>query len=242
HGPGRGCGNSINALLNGWLLSGERKYLDMGEQLIRRSIHPHDDLAARQLLDVENYWSYTVFLTVLDRYLSLKVERGELNFMYAYAQASLLHYAEWMLDNESPYFDHPERLEFPTETWAAQDIRKANVLRLAAADADEPLRSRLLRRGAGIADRGGGDLLRFESRSVTRALAVVLIEGLRDCHFRAFAVEPRPRPVQSFDFGQPEVFVPQKQRVFAQLRTPRGLGRALLKLANPRSWPRLLRP
>ena len=29
--------------------------------------------------------------------------------------------------NEYPYLDKPEKLEFPTETWAAQDIRKSDV-------------------------------------------------------------------------------------------------------------------
>ena len=47
--------------------------------------------------------------------------------MYAYGRASLLHYARWMAEHEQPYLDQPEKLEFPTETWAAQDIRKSDV-------------------------------------------------------------------------------------------------------------------
>ena len=35
HGPGRGCGNSVNALLDAWLLTCDRGYLDKAEQLIR---------------------------------------------------------------------------------------------------------------------------------------------------------------------------------------------------------------
>ena len=38
---------------------------------------------------------------------------------YAYGRASLLHYARWMADNEYPYLDKPEILEYPNETWAA---------------------------------------------------------------------------------------------------------------------------
>ena len=90
---------------------------------------------------MERRWSYTVFLTVLARYLSLKLEHGEQDQMYDYAQSSLTHFAGWMAENEVPYFDHPEKLEYPTEAWAAHELRKANVLRLAAAHADEPLRS-----------------------------------------------------------------------------------------------------
>src|SRR5262249_9072373 len=43
----------------------------------------------------------------------------------------LLRYAGRMPGHEVPYFEHPEKLEFPTEVWAARELRKANVLRLA---------------------------------------------------------------------------------------------------------------
>ena len=99
-------------------------------------------------------------------------------------EKSLLNYAEWMFENEKPYFDQVEKLEFPTEAWAAQEFRKANVLRLAAGHAKEPLQSQLFSRGNEIADRAWTDLLRFETRTYARALAVVMIEGLADCGFR----------------------------------------------------------
>src|SRR5207248_3079 len=56
HGPGRGAGNSINALLDGFRLSGKPSYLSKMEELIRRCIHPADDVAARNLLDAERRW------------------------------------------------------------------------------------------------------------------------------------------------------------------------------------------
>jgi hypothetical protein len=240
HGPGRGCGNSVNALLDGWLASGWRGYLDKAEELVRRVIHPDDDVAARDPLNVEMRWSYTVFLSALARYLALKAEAGELDYGHAYARASLLRWAEWMVDHEEPYFDHPEKMEYPTETWAAQEFRKANVLRLAAAHADEPLRARLLRRGDELADRAWSDLLRFESRSVTRALAILQVEGARDGYFRSRGVEAAPRPTRAFEFGRPTVFVPQRQRVRAQLKSAGGLARALFRLVNPLRWRRFL--
>src|SRR5262249_24444970 len=46
HGPGRGCGNSVNALLDGWLATGQRRFLDKAEALIRRCVHPLADVAA----------------------------------------------------------------------------------------------------------------------------------------------------------------------------------------------------
>jgi hypothetical protein len=236
HGPGRGCGLSVNALLDAWLLTGQRTYLGKAEELIRRCVHPADDVAQRDLLDVERRWSYTVFFSVLARYLGAKAEAGALDTMYAYAQASLVHYAAWMLDNERPYFDHPENLEYPTEAWAAQEMRKANVLRLAALHAGEPLRGRLLKRGEELADRAWSDLERFESRGAARAVAILMAEGTLDAYFRTQEVPAAPRAAGAAAFGSPAKFVPQKQRVLTQLKTVRGLARALLRLASPRAW------
>jgi hypothetical protein len=239
HGPGRGCGNSINTLLDAWLLTDQSDYLAKAEELIRRSIHPADDVEKRGLLDVENRWSYTVFLSVLSRYLLVKAEARQLDYMYAYAQASLLQYASWMLENELPYFDRPEQLEYPTETWAAQELRKANVLRLAAVHADEPLRSTLCRRGDELAERAWADLMCFPSRTVARSVALLMVEGIRDCGLRMRAIAMAPRSAESHDFGAPSNFLSQRQRVFDQLKTGRGVVRAVAGLADPRRWYRL---
>ena len=63
-----------------------------------------------------------------------------------------------------------------------------------------------------------------------------MVEGLQDLALRRRGVEPAPRPDRTYDFGTPEAFVPQKVRVRAQLKTARGIGRALLRLANPWTW------
>src|SRR5437667_274570 len=83
HGPGRGGGNSINALLDAWLLGAGRAYLDKAEELIRRCVHPADDLAALDLGNPEERWSYTVFLSVLARYLDLKARAGQIDEMFS---------------------------------------------------------------------------------------------------------------------------------------------------------------
>jgi len=240
HGPGRGCGNSINTLLDGWLASGCRAYFDKAEALIRRSIHPADNVAARNLLDAEHRWSYTVFLSSLARYLELKIQQGEPDRMFAYAQAGLVHYARWMLENERPYFDHPEELEYPTEAWAAQEFRKANVLRLAARHADEPLRSRLLDGGTELADRAWSDLLRFDTRTAARAVAILMIEGPLDSYWRTAQDEPAPRPSEEYDFGRPEEFATQRQRVLAELKSVRGMIGLGVRLAKPKNFGKMM--
>ena len=236
HGPGRGAANSINALLDAWLISTQRHYLEKSESLIRRSVHPADDVGARNLLNAEARWSYTMFLSVLARYLSTKSEAGELDFMYAYAQASLVRYATWMLDNEIAYFDRPETLEYPTETWAAQELRKANVLRLAASHVDDPAGQTMLDRANELADRAWRDLFRFESPATARAVAITMVEGTRDAHYRSHEPAPAPRPRRQDQFGTSDRFVPQRQRIIAQLATWRGLARAAFRLLAAKNW------
>src|SRR4029079_14048304 len=96
HGPGRGSANSINACLVAWRLTGEPRYVEKAEALIRRCVHPQDDVEARNLHDVERRWYYTVFLQALGGYLQLKLERDQRDEMFEYARTSLLRYAEWM--------------------------------------------------------------------------------------------------------------------------------------------------
>ena len=106
--PGRGGANSINALIDAWSLTKRPNYLVKAEELIRRCIHPDDDIAALNLLNTEKQWSYTMFLTALARYLDTKAECQSFDEMYAYAQQSLLHYARWMAEFERPYLDNPD--------------------------------------------------------------------------------------------------------------------------------------
>ena len=65
---------------------------------------------------------------------------------YAYARETLLHFARWMAEHEYPYLEKPEVLEFPTETWPAQDIRKSEVFMYAALHASGAERERFLER------------------------------------------------------------------------------------------------
>ncbi|MGD9647342.1 MAG: hypothetical protein AB7U73_16635 [Pirellulales bacterium] len=220
HGPGRGAGNSLNTLLDGWLATGRREYLEYGERIMRRVVHPADDIDSHNLLNAEKRWSYTVFLAALARYLDLKAEAGELDRNYAYGQASLAHYANWMLAHERPYFDRRDELQYPTEAWPMQELRKANVLRLAAAHVDESTRGRMLQRGRELADRAWDDWAQFATRDSTRAISILLTEGVRDAWFRRHEPAPAPRAPGDYDFGKPEPFQTQRQRVWQLCRSP----------------------
>jgi hypothetical protein len=234
-GPGRGAGNSINALLDAWVLTHESRYLLAAEDLIRRTIHPCDDPADRNLLDVERRWSYTMYLTVLSRYVALKDAAGEPDLMSRYARAALARYAEWMARHELPYFDQREKLEFPTETWAAQDLRKANVLRRAAALVGGPNGSLWLAKADELSERAWQDLLSFPSKHVARAVAIVLQEGPAEAALRSQEVAARNGTVGD-DFGSPTAFRSQRDRVKALARSPLRLLALLPRLLNPVRW------
>lgn len=180
HGPGRGAGNAIGALLTGFQLTGERRFLDKVEALIRRCIHPADDIDALELLNIEARWSYTVFLHALGRYLDLKSERGDLDERFAYAQQALLAYARWMYTHERPYLERAAELEFPTETWAAQDLWKSEVFAFAAryAGDDDELRALCLERAEFFFRYVMTALPSMPTHTYTRPLVLLLSRGL----------------------------------------------------------------
>ncbi|MFN9433308.1 MAG: hypothetical protein ACK6DC_00020 [Planctomycetota bacterium] len=128
YGPGRASANSTLALLNGYELTGDPQYLQFAIKLMRRTVHPNQDLEQLDLLNAELRWFYTMYLQALARLADTLETRTEFEEDFHYAVDSLLHYASWMVENERPVLDHPERLQYPTETWAAQDIRKWHVL------------------------------------------------------------------------------------------------------------------
>jgi hypothetical protein len=213
HGPGRGAGNSINALLDAHRLTGEPGYLDKADALIARCAHPDDDPAAIDPLDAENRWSYTVFLQALGKYLEYRADRGKIDEKFEYARAVLLKYAEWMCANERPYLDAPERLEFPTETWAAQDIRKAAVFEFAANHtADPDARARFLARASAFVDYAVTTLTQSPTGTLTRPLVLLLAYG-----FQRPLIEQAAQPSAATQQFARQPFTPLRQRVKKRL-------------------------
>jgi hypothetical protein len=217
HGPGRGPANSLNALIDGHRLSGDPRFLTKAEQLIRRVIHPEEDIADRHLDEPERRWFYTMFLQSLGKYLDYKEERGELDGMHAYARASLLHYARWMALNEYPYLEKPERLEFPTETWGAQEIRKSDAFYLAALHSPADERARLIERGAFFFRTAVETLERSTTRTLARPVIVMLSSGLLHSWIQSHPAARAADSVVVESFGEPERFVTQRQQAKQRL-------------------------
>jgi hypothetical protein len=213
HGPGRGAGNSIKVLLDAHQLTRNAAFLDKAEALIRRCIHPADDIAARELLDAERRWSYTIFLHALGRYLDYKAELQQIDRMFDYARASLLAYTRWMADHEYPYLDHPEKLEFPTETWAAQELWKSEVFLFGAVHADGDQRARFLERSTFFFSYAVRTLTDMQTSTLARPMMLLLSHGHMAGFFarRPDALLPCETRTDA-EFGQPTAFVPQKEQ------------------------------
>lgn len=209
HGPGRGPANSLNALIDGHRLSGHPRFLAKAEALIRRVVHPNEDINRHDLMDAENKWFYLMFLQSLGKYVLYKIDRGELDEMYAYGRTTLLQYARWMAVNENPFLDRRDRLVFPTETWATHDIRKSDVFFMAAMHASGDERARFIERGRFFYDHSLSTLATMPTRTLARPVIVLLTSGLVRPWFEAHPDATTPEPAVR-TFAAQDRFVPQK--------------------------------
>lgn len=218
HRPGRGAGNSINALLDAYSLTRARRYLTKAEELLQRCIHPEDDIGTLRLDDPEHRWSYLVFLQVLGKYLTRKLESDEADYFFHYARASLLHYADWIASNEVAYKDVLHKVEIPTETWPAHDIRKCHVLHLAASYATDERRERFRQRARYFFERCLTDVGSFPTAHFTRPLVILCVYGFIHDYFQRQAADRTDGSgLHNHDFGAPTAFVPQQARLKATL-------------------------
>lgn len=238
HGPGRGVGNSINALLDAWLLTLDDRYRTKADELIRRAVHPTQNCDELHLIDAEGHWSYTVCLTALGRYLAVKLEADQQDEMYAYVRDTLVNYGRWMAGHERPSLSEPDKLQYPTEAWAAQDFRKANVLRIAAACCDDPeLEAAMRRKADELNDAAWRDLYSFDDRHLTaRCFSIVMTEGLRDVFHRTCTPEYMPPASVAYPQTNWTMFVPQKQRIKQLAKQPVQLLTAAVRACNPSRW------
>ncbi|MGL6073028.1 MAG: hypothetical protein ACRC8S_02580 [Fimbriiglobus sp.] len=231
HGPGRAAGNSILATLVGHQLTGEAKYLAKCEEVIRRVVSPKQNLAKLDLLNAELRWFYTMTLQALGVYLDYKIELNQLDRMYASTRLSLLHYARWMAEHERPILDTPEKLQYPTETWAAQDLRKIEVFQFAAKHADsEAEREKFLERAEWFYQQSLQKLDTFETKSLCRPMILTMRYAYSRTWWQQNPKTQAPKPtvmVAVDEFPEWQMFVPQKAKAIARAKKLILLGGAL---------------
>jgi len=177
-GPGRASGNSLNTLLDAWQLTADPRYVEIAECLIYKCISMEDDFERMELLNAELRWMYTIFLQALGKYLDLKKSMEQYDDPFYYARNAFIHYAKWMADNEYPYLEKPETLEFPNETWAAQDIRKADIFAIAVTYAPLALKPIFSEKSQFFFHHSLSELKNFDTQSFTRPLAILMTNGM----------------------------------------------------------------
>jgi hypothetical protein len=123
----RGTANYINALLDSYELTLDQQYLIKAEHVFTHTFHPNEDVSQRNLADVEGTWFYTVLLQSICKYLAIKQDIQQLDNTFYFCRDTLLNYARWMVMHENLYLDKPEILEYPNDTWTAQDLRKVQI-------------------------------------------------------------------------------------------------------------------
>jgi len=227
-GPGRGGAYSINACLDAYILTSNKNWMDIADKYLRTCVHPSIDPDDLQLLNREDRWSYVVFLQEIGRYLELKQELNKQDDTCHYAKTVLLNFARWMVEHEYPFLDRPEELEYPTSTWAAQDLRKSATFQFALKYGDTDLeRSIFEEKAAFFKSRSGDYLKKYNDCASTRNLALML----------AFYPAQPEHLINKFansdfstnDFGKPVVFSPQKMDAMYKFRRIlRSLGVAAL--------------
>jgi hypothetical protein len=217
YGPGRASANSTLALLNGYELTGEPKYIERAIGLMRSTVHPEQNLGKLDLLNAELRWFYTMYLQALCRLIDVLESNQRAKVLYrddlCYAIGSLMHYARWMLANEHPILDHPEKLQYPTETWAAQEMRKWEVFAYAArwcASEEEGLA--MMDKAEWFYDYVIRTLDGFETKSLCRPIVLLLNYGWqREGMLRAFREQGLRRVELSQQWPAMKELVPQKQ-------------------------------
>ncbi len=221
HGPGRAAGNSILALLVGHQLTGDAKYLVKCDAIIRRAVHPMQNLERLDLLNAELRWFYTMTLQALGVYLDYKAELGQLDRMYGYAQLTLLHFAKWMATHERPILDKPEELQYPTESWAAQDMRKVEVFNFAAKHASGEDKSKYLERANWFFKTSVDALDEFPTKSLCRPVVLMMRYGWSHAWWQSHPTPSAPKPtvaVTADEFGTWTHFVPQKAKAMKRAK------------------------
>jgi len=172
----RGVGNYINALLDSLAITNDRRYLQKAEKVILGTFNPLDEIEDRNLNDVESTWFYTIFLQAVVRYLEVKKQYGEqAGGEFIGIRDAFMKYANWMLEYEKPYLDQADILEYPNDTWVAQDLRKACLLFYASGYAPNSiLRKRFESRASGLFSYVSETLTQSSTRHFSRILAILM--------------------------------------------------------------------
>ena len=114
-------------------------------------------------------------------------------------------------------FSRPEQLEFPTETWAAQDMRKSDVFKFAVKHSDGPARARFVERSQFFFDQSVQMLAASATRFFARPRVILTVCGFMHAAFVDDSMHRAPA-APAAQLSTPTEFVPQKVAVLRTVR------------------------
>lgn len=208
--PNRASANCLDAVLVGYRLERDARFIAMAEQLIRRCVHPRDDVGSQGLADAERALACTMFLQALGRYLDDKIDSDDLDMMYAYGQEALLHYARWMAENEAFFLERRDAPREHSAAWAAHELRKSDVFAYAAMHAEGAERGRFRELSDSYFRHAIEMLPRTPGCTQTRPLVILMSCGLVGRYLDRHPDTAAPRPRWSGSFPPSERVVPRK--------------------------------
>lgn len=225
----RGTGNYLVALMDHYDLTGCPELLEEIGYVIRNTCHPKEDISLRTLDDTENCWFYTVFFQAVGRFLFLKESLNSIDEDYWYARHSLLHFVNWMYNNESFYLDTPDRLEFPNDTWCAQELRKGNLFYFASYFSEKNS-IEFIEKGHTYYDYVLNRLRTSQESQYTRILALMMQnDGVQ----QRFKDHPKSKiPNKDCDYGKPPEF--NRKKIF--LSYLKNILKSIFHFSVKREW------
>jgi hypothetical protein len=177
----RGVANYVNVLLDSYELTANRHYVERASSIITQTFDASDVVAERNFQDIENTWYYIVFMQSVAKYLWLCETVYGIDHDYAIIKKSFLHYVEWMATQEQPYLVNHQKLEYPNDTWTAQDLRKIMVLKIALNYSDTPHLKALIQQKVDVLTQYvEGKLCNSDEKECTRVLALVMQNNIGD--------------------------------------------------------------
>jgi hypothetical protein len=171
----RGVANYINALIDSYELTGDRRYIERVSTIILHTFSSEDDIQQRNFADIENTWYYIVFMQAVAKYMWLCETTYGINHDYEPVRKAFLHYLDYIANTELPYLHNSDSLEYPNDTWTAQDLRKIMVLKVGLKYADsDSRREQISAKIASLSEFVEAKLHESEEKAFTRILALIM--------------------------------------------------------------------
>ncbi|MEQ3652778.1 MAG: hypothetical protein ABNH33_05605, partial [Glaciecola sp.] len=172
----------VNALIDSYELSSDAQYIEKASNIILHTFSHEDDIADRNFEDIENTWYYIVFMQSVAKYLWICETVYGISHDYAPIKKAFLHYVEYIATSEVPYLQNSERLEYPNDTWTAQDLRKIMVLKVAEPylASNKELHEKVADKIRTLTEYVEAKLIESDEKDYTRILALIMQNNMSD--------------------------------------------------------------